>query len=123
MKNNELKKVVIKNCKCYYFDDVIKIEQLDFNNISLDENHENILIYDVSYKSLIGAKPLHIMFDKVAGFIIRDYNGTIYSLLFGSEKFDTTFDRIRNLTGLKSSIRFFVIIMQKLKMIQMMICP
>ena len=39
------------------------------------------LIYDVSYKILIGAKPLHIMFDKVNGFI-RDYDGTKYLVLF-----------------------------------------
>ena len=33
--------------------------------------------YHVAYKTLIGAKPLRIMFDKVDGFI-RDYNGTKY---------------------------------------------
>ena len=37
-------------------------------------NHtKTFLIYDVSYKTLIGTKPLHIMFDKVDGFI-RDYD-------------------------------------------------
>ena len=29
MENNELKKVRIKNCTCYYFDDIIKLA--DFN--------------------------------------------------------------------------------------------
>ena len=28
MENNELKKVTIKNCTCYYFNDIIKIEGL-----------------------------------------------------------------------------------------------
>ena len=51
----------------------------------LDEkSYEDILIYDVSYKILIGAKPLHIMFDKVNGFI-RDYDGTKYLVLFSSK--------------------------------------
>ena len=26
--NNELKEIDIKNCTCYYFDDIIKIEDL-----------------------------------------------------------------------------------------------
>ena len=34
--NNELKKVCIKNCMCYYFDDIIKIEDIDID-ILLDE--------------------------------------------------------------------------------------
>ena len=45
MKNNELKKVHIKNRKCYFdLDDILKDEKL----------HENILIYDILYKTLIG---------------------------------------------------------------------
>ena len=36
----------IKNCTCYYFDDIIKLEVFNLNNISIDEiSHENILIY------------------------------------------------------------------------------
>ena len=59
MKNNELKKISLKNRACYYFDEVIKIEDFDFGNILLDEKlQENILVYDISYKTLIGAKPL-----------------------------------------------------------------
>ena len=40
-----------------------------FDNILLDEKwHENKLIYDVSCKTLIGAKPLCIIFHNVDGF-------------------------------------------------------
>ena len=47
MENNEVKKVRIKNRMCYYFDDIIKLEE--FDNILIEEkSHENILIYDVS---------------------------------------------------------------------------
>ena len=60
-------------------------------------------IYDVLYKTLIGAKPLRVMFDKVDG-IVRDYNGTKYLALFGPEKYYAIFNRIRYLVGLKSSI-------------------
>ena len=52
MENNELKKVCIKNRTCYYFNDIIKLEDFDFDNILIDEkSHENILIYDISYKT------------------------------------------------------------------------
>ena len=29
MENNEFKKLCIKNCMCYYFDDIIKLEDFD----------------------------------------------------------------------------------------------
>ena len=85
MKNNELKKVYLKNQTCYYFDDIIKIEDFELSNILLDEeSQENILIYNVSYKTLIGTKPLHIKFNNVDGFI-RDYDQTKYLVLFDLE--------------------------------------
>ena len=33
MESNELKEIDIKNCTCYYFDTIIKIEDFGFNNI------------------------------------------------------------------------------------------
>ena len=60
--------------------------------------------------------------DTVNGFI-RDYDGTKYLVLFGLEKYDAIYDRIRYLIGLKSGITYiFLIIMQKSKLIQMMNC-
>ena len=45
MENHELKKVCLKNRTCYYFDDIIKTEDFDFDNILLDEkSYKNILI-------------------------------------------------------------------------------
>ena len=70
-----------------------------------EKSHENNLIYGVSYKHLIGTKPLCIMFDKVNGFI-RDYDGTKCLVLFAPEKYDAIFDRIRYLIGLKSGIAY-----------------
>ena len=37
MENNEIKKVHIKNRTCYYFDDIIELEDADLNNILIDE--------------------------------------------------------------------------------------
>ena len=33
MENNEFKNFRIKNRTCYYFDDIIKLEDFDFNDI------------------------------------------------------------------------------------------
>ena len=64
----------------YYFDYIIKFwdGDIDFSNILLDEkvykeNNENILIYDISYITSTGAKPLRIRFDKINGFIKIHY--------------------------------------------------
>ena len=53
----------------------------------IDEKpHENILTYDVSYKTLIDPKPLRIRFDKIDGFI-KIYDGARYiSFLTNTQK-------------------------------------
>ena len=52
MENNELKKVCIKNSTYYYFDDVIKLEDFDLENILIDQkSHEIILTYDIPNKT------------------------------------------------------------------------
>ena len=66
MENNEFKTVRFKNGTCYYFDNIIKLEDFDNYNILIDGKlHENILSYNISYKTLIGPKPLCIRFDKI----------------------------------------------------------
>ena len=83
-----MKVIDIKNLTCYYFEDIIKIKDFDFNNILLDEkSYVNILVYNISYKILISPKPLLIRFDKVDGFI-RVYDGTRHLVLFGLRKYD-----------------------------------
>ena len=56
---------------------------------------ENILIYDVAYKTPYSAQPLHIIFDKAVGYI-RTYDRTKYLSLFHSEKYERIFNTIRN---------------------------
>ena len=64
-----------------------KIKDFDVNSILIDEkSHDNTLLYNVSYKTLIGTKPLFIRFDKMNGFI-RVYDGTRYLVLFKHEKY------------------------------------
>ena len=77
MENNEFKKVRTKSRTCYYFDDIVKFEDFDFDILIDEKSHENILIYNVSYKTLIGAKSLRFRFDKINGFI-RIYDGNRY---------------------------------------------
>ena len=48
-----------------------------------------------------------IMFNEVDGFI-RDYDGTEYVVLFDLKKYDTIYNTIRYLIGLKSSITYVV---------------
>ena len=81
--NDKLKDIKIRTC--YYFDDIIKINDFDLDKIFIDERwYENILVYNISYKSLIDSMSLRITFDKVDGFI-RVYDGTEYIVLFASE--------------------------------------
>ena len=64
MENNELKNVRIKNRMCYNFDDIIKLEDFDLDNISINEkSYQNIFIYDISYKTIFGSKHLRIRFE------------------------------------------------------------
>ena len=83
------------------------LEDFDFNNNIIDEKPYNILVHNISYKSLIGEKPLHIRFDKVDGFI-RIYDGTRYLASFGPEKYDATYYRIKYLVSQKSGIRYAI---------------
>ena len=59
--------------------------------------NENILIHNVSYKTLYGAKLLRIIFDRTDGFI-RNYDVTKYLILFSSEKVVSILNRIKCFT-------------------------
>ena len=73
------KKFVLELCMLFYFSDIIKFEDFDFDNILINEKvYKNILIYNILYRALIGPKPQHIRFDKINGFI-RVYNVTLWN--------------------------------------------
>ena len=68
---------------------------------------------------MIGSKPLHIRSNKVDGFI-RVYDGITYLVLFGYEKYDAIYDRIRCLNSQKTGITY--IFSHNYVLIYMIIC-
>ena len=87
--HDELKEIDMKNHESYFSDDKITIEDFDFDNILLDKkSYRNILVYDISYKTLISAKPLRIMFDKAD--IV--YDETRYLILLDPEKYSSVYN-------------------------------
>ena len=106
--NNKLKEISLKNRTCYHFDSIIKFEDFDIDNILIEEkSSENILIYNISYKTLTGAKSVRVRFDEVGGFI-RVYDRTRYLLLCGPKKYDAIFSRTRYLIRVKSGITYVI---------------
>ena len=99
-------RVVLKDCTCFQFNDIMKLEDFDIDNILINKkSHENILIYDIPYKTLIDPKPLRIRFDKIDTFI-RIYDGARCLTLFGSEKYNFIYNRSRCLISLKNGITY-----------------
>ena len=105
-----LRKFVLKTVRVFIS---IKLEEFDLDNILIDEkSRENILIYNISCKTLIDPKHLRIRFNQIDGFI-RIYDGARHLTLFGSEKYDAIYNRIRYLVGQIS----FLTILRKPKLI------
>ena len=99
-----LKEIDIKNCICYYFDDILRLTNFGYNNILLDEkSYENILIYNISCKNFMGSKPLRIWFETIDGFI-KIYDGIRYLVLFDPKSYDAIYNRIKYLISKKSGI-------------------
>ena len=49
-----------------FFDDIIKIEDFDLDNIALDEKlYENSLVYNISYQTFVADEPLRVRFEKI----------------------------------------------------------
>ena len=59
--NDKLKEIDIKNCICYYFNDIIRVEDFYFNILFDEKSYEytckNILIYDIS-QNVYGCKTI-----------------------------------------------------------------
>ena len=63
------------------------------------------MIYDILSKTLTDPKPLCIRLRKIDGFT-RIYDGTKYLTLFGSEKYETIYSKIRYLISLICAFRY-----------------
>ena len=59
--NDKLKEIDIKNCMCYYFDDIIRIAEFDLDDILIDKKSS----YNILYKSQIDSD----RFDIIDGFV------------------------------------------------------
>ena len=104
--NDELKETDIRNRTCYYFDAKTKTEDFNLDNILIKKKrYKNILVYNISYKTLIDAKPLRCGVDKINGFI-RVYDGNKYLIL--CEKHGFIYNKIRYLIRVKSGITHVV---------------
>ena len=60
---------MLRNGKCYFFNDIINIKNFDSNNIKIDEKpYKNILIYYIGYVSskkyvnIYSVNPLYLIF-------------------------------------------------------------
>ena len=102
---DELREIDIENCSCYYTDDIIKDIDINFCDILLDEKlYENIPVYDISYGTLTGPKPLRIRFYKKDGFI-RVLGGELrYLVLLDYRLLDKICDKIKYLVSEISGI-------------------
>ena len=79
--------------KYYSINDINKINNLDLDDdLLVKKLFENILIYDTVYKTSYGVKALHIIFDKIDGYI-KKYNKNKYLALFHSNE---TYERMLN---------------------------
>ena len=55
--NDKLKEIDVKNRRCYYFDDIIKVEDFNLDIILIyEKSFESILVCNISYKTFIDAK-------------------------------------------------------------------
>ena len=65
--DNKLREIVIKSPTYFYFDGIIKFEDIDLDDILIDEeSYENMSVYNISYKVLIGGTPLLLLPDKIS---------------------------------------------------------
>ena len=93
---NELKEIDIKNRVCYYFDYIINGSKINCSNNLLNKKlHESILVYNISYKTPAGPKPLPIRFIKIDWCIVSLDGKIKHSILFDYGLFNNVCDRIK----------------------------
>ena len=112
MKSNiKLKEIYIKSRTCYYFDDIIKFGDFDIDNTILililtdEKSYKNILVYKVSYETLMGARTLCISFIKQADSLELMMKLDIQYYL-ELKKYNFIYNKMRYLIGVKSAITY-----------------
>ena len=108
---DELKEIDIKNRACCCFNGIVRDFDINFDNILLNEkSYENISVYDISYKTSTGRKPLRIRLDKIDGFIRVRGSEFIHLVSFNYGLFDKICDKIKNILQVKKVILQIVLI-------------
>ena len=104
-----LKEIDIKTCKCYYFDNIIRVWYtkiyvvISFISLHGKLCNEDILNYKISYKISRGEKPQPIRFDKIGAFI-KFHDKVRYLVLFDYSYSDEICDKIKYIISEKSGI-------------------
>ena len=108
---------------CYYFDDIINGTKTNFSSIFLNKKwFENISVYNISYKTLTGPKPLHIKFDKIHGFIIALNGKNKQLILFYYGLFNKICDKTKHLISKKVVLQIIlIIILEKSELIHVIL--
>ena len=91
---------------CYYFDDIIKFEDFDLDNILIDEkSYEHILVYNISYKTLFGTELC--VLDLIKYMDLLEFMMELdiqYNLEL--KKYDSIYNRIKHLIKVKNGITY-----------------
>ena len=89
----------------YCFDDITNGTKFNFSNILFRQNfYENILVYNIWYKTPTGPKPLRIRFDKIYGFIISLDGKIKHVMLFDYGLFNKICDKSKYLISKKKGV-------------------
>ena len=82
-----------------------------------EKEYESTLIYDISYKISMGAKPLRFRFDKIDGFVRNPDKEIRRLVLFDCGFFDKLYDNIKYLMSKKMALQLvLIIILEKLQL-------
>ena len=104
---NKFRDIDIKNCKYYFFDDMINIKNLDLNKIKIGEKScKCILIYCIEYVTLKNkecvkinsANTLYLIINKINGYI-KESNGNKYLMLFPTNENKDTLKKYEELSS------------------------
>ena len=100
---SSLREINIKYYACFYTDDIINIKDLELDKILVYKKpYKNSFISCIAYKIPHNELSLHITFDRVNGYVEKPDRDK-HLLFRPSEKYETMFNRVKNIFGQKSN--------------------
>ena len=109
--SNKCKEIDIKNCTCYFFDDMINKKSLIQKKINVDgKSYKSILIHyigyvtvkNLSYVKINSVNPLYLIIDQIDGYI-EEYNENKYLTLVPTDKSKELWTKIRDIIRSKTN--------------------